>query len=106
MKKSLLLLAAIILTGCSTAPAPVKPPVSTKMATSSAGGVTYISWKSASNETYTVYYTTSPLGKPAEWKPLPQASSLRGTGQQLTVADQSSTEAPRRYILLTGDKKP
>jgi hypothetical protein len=76
------------------------------MATSCAGGETTITWKSASNLTYTIYYTDAPLGKLADWKPLPQGTSLHGTGQQITISDQAGIESSRRYLLLTGDQKP
>jgi hypothetical protein len=106
MYKIAALLIVLILTGCSTTPAPVTFPVSPKMATSCAGGETTITWKSSSNLTYTIYYTDAPLGKLAGWKPLPQGTNLRGTGQQITISDQAGAESSRRYLLLTGDQKP
>lgn len=106
MYKTAALLFVLMLTGCSTAPAPVTFPVSPKMATSCAGGETTITWKSSSNLTYTVYYTDAPLGKLADWKPLPQSTNLRGTGQQITISDKAGAESSRRYLLLTGDQKP
>lgn len=106
MQKILFLLTVLSLVGCSTKPSAITYPVSPKMATAYAGGVTTITWKAATNLTYTVYYTDAPLGKLADWKPLPQATNLRGTGKQITVTDQTGVDSARRYLLLTGDQKP
>lgn len=106
MYKATALLIALLLTGCSTAPVPITFPVSPKMATSCAGGKTTISWKSAGDLTYTIYYTDAPVGTLADWKPLPQGANLRGTGQQITISDQADAKSSRRYLLLTGDQKP
>jgi hypothetical protein len=106
MYKVLILLTALILAGCMTTPAPVEFPVSPTMATSYADGETIITWKAADNQTYTVYYTDAPAGKLADWKPLPQASGLRGTGKQITIRDRAGADSPRRYLLLAGDKRP
>ena len=106
MHKILIALTILTLAGCTTKPVPVTFPVSPKMATACAGGETTITWKSSTNLTYTVYYTDAPLGKLADWKPLPQETSLRGTGEQMTIKDQASDDSTRRYLLLTGDQKP
>ena len=106
MHKILIALTILTLAGCTTKPVPVTFPVSPKMATACAGGETAITWKSSTNLTYTVYYTDAPLGKLADWKPLPQGTTLRGTGQQITIKDQAGEESARRYLLLTGDQKP
>lgn len=106
MNKLLILLTALILTGCASKPAPVEFPVSPRMATSYADGETIMTWKALSNQTYTVYYTDAPLGKLADWKPLPQANKLNGTGKQISVTDKTGADVPRRYLLLTGDQKP
>jgi hypothetical protein len=105
MKKILLLLTALLLAGCATAPAPVEFPVSPRMATAYAGGEMTIAWKAESNQTYTVYYTDAQHGTRPDWKPLPQAKALRGEGKQLTITDKVSTETQRRYMLLSGDQK-
>ncbi len=106
MKKRLILLSAILLAGCSTTPKPVEFPVSPRMATAYAGGEMTIAWKADNNQTYTIYYTDAPPGKLADWKPLPQANGLRGSGKQITISDKVSSESERRYMLLTGDQKP
>ncbi len=106
MNKALILLTVLILAGCATAPESVKFPVSPTMATSYAGGETIITWKTTNNETYTIYYTEAPQGKLAGWKPLPQATSLHGTGKQITISDRTGADSPRRYLLLAGNQKP
>lgn len=106
MNKSLFLLAALVLTGCSSAPKPMKYPVSPMMATAYAEGAMTITWKAESNQTYTVYYTDVPYGTKPDWKTLPQATNLRGAGKQITVGDKVEPDSPRRYLLLRGDQKP
>lgn len=106
MYKKLTLLAALIITGCTSTPAPVQFPVSPKMATTYTAEETTITWKAAADQTYTVYYTDAPQGKLPDWKPLPQAANLRGTGKQITIRDTTGPDIKRRYLLLTGDQKP
>lgn len=107
MNKVLLLLTALWLTGCATAPKPVEFPVSPMMATTFTGGETTITWKAEAGQTYTVYYSDAPAGKLPGWKPLPQGSNLRGTGQQMTITDKPAGDnSSRRYMLLAGDQKP
>lgn len=106
MNKKLALPLLLLLAGCATAPAPVKFPVSPKMATACAEGETTFSWKSDMNQTYTIYYTDAPHGARADWKPLRQANNLRGNGNQITVSDKVSPDCVRRYLLLSGNEKP
>lgn len=105
MQKTVILLAALILAGCVTAPAPIQYPVSPMMATAYAGGEMTITWKAESNQTYTIYYTDAQHGTRPDWKPLPQADGLRGSGTQVTVSDRISPDSQRRYMLLSGDQK-
>jgi hypothetical protein len=105
MKNFLILLTAVVLTGCATAPAPIEFPVSPMMATAFAGGEMTIAWKGESNQTYTVYYTDVPHGTRPDWKPLPQANGLRGEGRQITISDKIKSEDQRRYMLLSGNQK-
>lgn len=102
MKKLLILIAALLLAGCATAPAPVEFPVSPMMATAFAGGEMTITWKAESNQTYTVYYTDAARNMPPDWKPLPQADKLQGTGKQISIIDKVSPDSQRRYMLLSG----
>lgn len=104
--KRILIVSALLLTGCATKPVKIEFPVSPLMATSCADGETSISWKADAAQTYTVYFTDAPYGKVPDWKPLPQANGLQGAGQQITISDQVSPDIHRRYMLLTGDQKP
>ena len=106
MRKTLILLTVLLVTGCSSAPVPIEFPVSPMMATTYANGETTITWKAGNNQTYTVYYTDAPSGTRADWKPLPQANGLRGSGKQITISDKVSSASQRRYMLLSGDQKP
>jgi len=106
MNKALILLPMLLLAGCVSEPVPADYPVSPKMATSFADGEAAITWRALSNETYTVYYTDTPPGMRADWKPLPQASNLRGTGAEITVRDRPGQDSLRRYLLLAGDQTP
>ena len=106
MNKILGLLSLLLVIGCSTKPAPMKLLVSPMMATAYSGGAMAITWKALKDQTYTIYYTDTPKGKPAEWKPLPQATRLAGEGKQITISDQIAADSPRRYMLLTGDQTP
>jgi hypothetical protein len=105
----LLLLLPLLQAGCATenaASRPVDFPVSPMMSTAYAGGVMTISWESEPGETYTVYYTDSPHGVRAHWKPLPKAKQLPGTGGRLTITDKPDTGGQRRYLLMSGDQTP
>ena len=106
MHKTLILLTALILAGCATAPAPIEFPVSPMMATTYVSGEMTITWKAANNQTYTIYYTDALPGTRADWKPLPQAIGLLGSGKQITISDKVSSASQRRYMLLSGDQKP
>jgi len=106
MQKLLILLSLLLVTGCSTAPAPMEFPVSPMMATAYSGGAMTITWKALKDQTYTIYYTDAPQGKLPGWKPLPQANRLLGEGKQITISDTISADSKRRYMLLTGDEKP
>jgi hypothetical protein len=104
--KSILVLFALLVAGCSTAPVEVKLPVSHRMATSYFDGETAITWNSEAGQTYTVYFTDAPHGTEPNWKPLPQANHLRGTGQAITIKDKVSSKTVRRYLLFAGDQHP
>jgi hypothetical protein len=105
--KPVLILFALLLAGCSsTKPKPVVFPVSPLMATAYTGGEMIITWKAKVGETYTIYFTDAPRGKLPDWKPLPQANGLKGTGLQITVRDKIDSEDQRRYRLLADDQKP
>jgi hypothetical protein len=106
MNKALILLPAFLLAGCVSEPVPADYPVSPNIATTFADGEATITWRAESNQTYTVYYTDTPPGMRADWKPLPQASNLRGTGSEITVRDRPGQESNRRYLPLAGGQTP
>jgi len=101
-----LLLIAFVLAGCATKKQIVEYPVSPNMATAYGSGQMFILWNSQLNQTYTVYYTDAPKGKLPDWKALPQATRLPGTGKQITISDKVASEKQRRYLLMVGDEKP
>lgn len=105
MTKPLMLLGLLLAAGCATSPRAVDYPVSPMMATSYAAGATTITWKAQKDQTYTIYYTDAPPGKLPGWKPLPQATGLRGEGTQISVSDKAPAES-RRYMLLSGSQTP
>jgi hypothetical protein len=97
----------LLLAGCATGRLEtVKPPVSPVMSTSYAGGTMNITWDSEPGERYTIYYTDALRGTRPDWKPLPQATDLKGTGKTVQVTDEADRGTKRRYLLLTGDQKP
>lgn len=104
--RRLVLLAILMLSGCATAPVPVKFPVSPNMATTYVGNETTVTWKAELQQTYTVYYTDALPGTKPDWKPLPQATGLTGNGKQITIRDQVGPNSKRRYLLMVGDQKP
>ena len=106
MRKTLILLTALMLAGCATTPTPIEFPASPMMATTYASGEMAITWKAGNNQTYTIYYTDALPGTRADWKPLPQANGLRGNGKQITISDKVNSASQRRYMLLRGEQKP
>jgi hypothetical protein len=106
MRRILIAAGILLLGGCAATPEPVRFPVTPRMATTYAGDEMTITWKAESNLVYTVYYTDAPHGGRPEWKPLPQANGLRGTGRPVTVSDPVGPDSTRRYLLFTGDQKP
>lgn len=107
MKPLSLLLLALFLTACASRNQPgFTYPISPMMATAYSGGAMTITWKSTPEVLYTVFYTDAPRGKVPDWKPLPQANKLKGTGEQISISDTVAPDSPRRYLLLTGDQKP
>ena len=63
-----------------------------------AGDSVTLQWQSEPDLIYTVVYTEK-LGGVSEWKVLPRAQGVRGTGQMITIQD-SAPSARRRYYRL------
>lgn len=55
-------------------------------------------WESQTNTSYAVLYTSSLWPRP-EWKVLPGAEQLKGTGAELTVKDRGDLDEMRYYRL-------
>lgn len=55
-------------------------------------------WESRTNTSYTVLYTSSLWPRP-EWKVLPGAEQIQGTGAELTVKDRGDLAEMRYYRL-------
>ncbi|MFA5688343.1 MAG: hypothetical protein WC959_04245 [Kiritimatiellales bacterium] len=108
MKKlSALPLLILFAAGCASKPPVVNiDTVSPRFSTAYAGGQMSISWNSAPNQIYTIFYTDAPRNQRPDWKPLPQADRIQGTGKQIEVVDKPATGDVRRYLLMTGDQKP
>lgn len=63
------------------------------------GDQSLLSWKSEIGETYTILYADGPrLG--GEWKPLPGAMGLKGTGVEMRLEDTLPRNKPRHYRLM------
>jgi len=103
--KKLIILPFLLLAGCVSNPPPAAPSdlVSPTFTTAYANGKTLISWKADAGKTYTVYYTDASPGERPNWKPLPQGTGLRGTGQEITLLDEPPSGSARRYLLMTED---
>ena len=107
MQKLLILPLIFLLAACASQPPVVNVnTVSPRFSTAYAGGNMYISWESKPDTLYTVFYTDAPSRQKAVWYSLPQATRLRGNGQQISISDQPVTGEARRYILMTGDQHP
>lgn len=63
------------------------------------GGYALLSWDSEMGSSYTVLYTDGPR-QLAEWRPLPGAGQIRGTGREIRLEDRLPTNQPRHYRLM------
>jgi nitrous oxide reductase accessory protein NosL len=61
-------------------------------------GVTTMQWETEPGYVYTIFYQDNPQ---SDWKVLPQANRLRGTGKPLNARDATDPrKPPRRYRVL------
>ncbi len=58
-----------------------------------------LSWDSKVGATYTILYTDGPR-QLAEWRPLPSAEQVRGTGREIRLEDRLPRNQPRHYRLM------
>lgn len=95
------LLICALVTGCtSTTIEEEYPPPRLLIAENSDGEVT-IGWKSDPGYVYTVYYQSQVDGT---WKPLPNATRIRGTGENITVQDRVKPSSPPRPYRILPEK--
>jgi hypothetical protein len=94
-----LLLASIVLfSGCVSTPVEEEYPSPPLMIAQNADGEVTLAWDSDPGYMYTVFVQVT-VG--AEWKGLPKAFRIPGTGGRLTVYDQvNPRQTPPRYRLL------
>ncbi len=65
-------------------------------------GVTTMQWDSEPGYVYTIFYQDNPS---SDWRILPQANRLRGTGKPLNAQDRvDPNRPPRRYRVLPEKK--
>lgn len=65
------------------------------------GSVVHLSWQSQSDLTYTLLFSDRRDAR-ARWRPLPEASNLRGTGGPMNFTDQVPANQARYYRLQMG----
>ncbi len=66
-----------------------------------AGEDVTIQWKSQIGRTYTVLYSER-MGGGSQWKPLPGATNIAGTGDMITIRDEVPNTMQRYYRLHVG----
>lgn len=77
-----------------------KPLAQTNLFTTRSGDQIRISWVSRPGEQYSVWYSDT-LGKGAQWKVLPGAERVSGTGDQIERTDQVPGGGQRYYRIVT-----
>ncbi len=91
------LLAVSLLAGCVSKVVEEDHPPPLMLAQNS-DGVTTMQWDSKLGYVYTIFYQDTPT---SNWKILPQANRLRGTGKPLHAQDRiDPRRPPRRYRVL------
>ena len=88
--------ASLLLSGCvSSQVEKARPADQVTLTVARSGDSATIQWLSYPNRNYTVFFADK-LGGASQWKPLPSAINLRGTGEIITVMD-SVPESKQRY---------
>ncbi len=91
----------VCLVGCVSKPMETEKHAPPLMIAQNSDGQATISWESEPNRVYTIYYQAE---KGGDWKALPTAYQMRGTGSALTIYDQVNPNWPiRRYRLFPED---
>lgn len=89
------LISGLLLSGCVTVPGETKLAQTTLM-TARAGNTAKLSWETKPGVYYTIFYAVSRKATSA-WKPLPQATKLRGTGSTIEITDHIPGNQNRVY---------
>ena len=74
------------------------PRSETTLTVTRSGESVQLGWKSDKGKVYDVLYSEK-LGGKSEWKVLPGAGSIRGTGEAITITDSIASGANRYYRL-------
>jgi hypothetical protein len=70
----------------------------TTLTVTRSGESVQLSWKSDTGKTYDILYSENLVGK-TEWKVLPGAGKIRGTGDAITFTDSIANDVSRYYRL-------
>ena len=93
----LMALAVVLAAGCVSKVVEEERPPKLMLAQNS-DGVTTMQWDTEPGYVYTIFYQDNPS---SDWRILPQANRLRGTGKPLNVLDRiDPRRPPRRYRVL------
>jgi hypothetical protein len=89
--------ALVLLSGCVSKVVEVAHPPPLMLARNS-DGVTTMQWETEPGYVYSIFYQDNPR---SDWKVLPSADRLRGTGKPLNARDAIDPQRPpRRYRVL------
>ncbi len=94
----LALLATFALTSCVTSIENKQKLADTTLLVGQSGKTATLKWKTDKRFIYTVLYAPKRRNH-AQWKPLPGAMKIRGTGSDITIQDQLPAGETRRYRL-------
>ncbi len=103
LKRARLLGISVLMAGCVSVEVP--PPrtggtaQTDPLIVARIGDAALLSWNSSINNEYTVVYADGRrVG--ADWRPLPGAVGLRGTGREMRIEDQMPADRDRHYRLM------
>lgn len=91
------MLVACSLSGCVSTT--IEPAARTDLVTARAGEDVQLEWSSQVGMLYTITASDT-MGAGAQWKPLPRAVRLPGTGRRMSLSDRVPGGRPRYYDIL------
>ena len=91
------LLLALSLSGCVSTT--IEPAARTDLVTARAGEDVQLEWSSQVGMLYTITASDT-IGAGAQWKPLPRAMRLPGTGGRMSLSDHVPGGRPRYYDIM------